>query len=668
MTFEPKQQFHVAPDGDDSSPGTVGLPFASLQRAQEAVRAHTAAMNKDIVVNLHSGTHVLDEPLRLSSAEGDSGENGFRVIYQAYGWGTPEQASVVVSGGRSIAGWSPADQDDPDQDPDGEDNEGDDEEARPQVWRAAVGDLDTRQLYVDGMRARRARLALGRFGGLPGKVVETEEGYLTDSAEPLSWERPEDIELVYLAQPGTWYFYSEVRCGVAAITKEGDATKITMDQPCYRWFRQNHQGRFKPEVLHPGPPTHVENSRSFLTDPGTFYLDRSNPGDHVLYYIPRPGEDMARAEVIAPALEQLVDGQGEPDSPLHDVTFRGLTFSHATWMGPSEPTGFCHLFGPIYEGGDTPHFDDPYDVSESARTMPGNIRFHHSAKIVLEDNRFTRLGSQALELSLGSSEAIVRGNVFTDVSGGGIQVGNRQPDTDLDRENRDDVIENNLVHDIGVEYKGSVAIYLEMTQRAKVAHNQLNSLPYIGIVLGEFWKRYDVGETTAYGNEILNNKVFDAMNALWDGGGIWTSAAQGTSFEDASTVSGNLVYETAPPEPGPPFPPGEELGFKLGYGLMIDDFSHYIVWRENVAYRTGAAAISCGPELHQVVTGNFVDNYATFADFGCLDPGSVFGAKDNTLLRGDPAEACAENPASAAIVANAGLEPRYRHLLSETIG
>jgi hypothetical protein len=78
VTFEPKMQLHVAPWGDDSSPGTAGLPFATLQRAQQAVRASTAGMKKDIVVNLHRGTHVLTEPLVLSDAAGDSGQNGHR--------------------------------------------------------------------------------------------------------------------------------------------------------------------------------------------------------------------------------------------------------------------------------------------------------------------------------------------------------------------------------------------------------------------------------------------------------------------------------------------------------------------------------------------------------------------------------------------------------------
>lgn len=646
MTFEPKQQYHVAPWGDDAAPGTVGLPFATVQRAQRAVRASTAGMAKDIVVNLHKGTHVLTEPLRLTARSGDSGENGFRVIYQAYGWGTPAQERAVVSGGRRITGWHVAD------------------EAR-NVWRADVGDLQTRQLYVNGERVTRTRADLGKHGGLPGNVMETDVGYVTDSTEPQSWQNPEDIELVYLAQPGTWYFYSEPRCGIADISGDEHSTTITMDQPGFRWFRQNHQGTFKPELLHPGPPTHAENSRSFLIEPGTFCLDRSSPGEHVLLYIPRPGENLEAAEVIAPVLEQLVEGSGEPGAPVHDITFRGLTFSHATWNGPSEPTGFSHVFGPIYEAGDTTHFNDPYDVSDSARTMPGNVRFHAAERIVLEDNRFVHLGGQALELSLGCSESIVRGNIFVDVSGGGIEVGNRHPDTDEDRINQRNAIENNLIHTIGVEYKGSIGIYLEKTQRARVAHNQVNDLPYIGIVLGEFWTHHKDGETIAFGNQILDNRIFDVMNSLWDGGGIWTAASQGTSFEDGSLVSGNLVYDTAPPEPGPPGPPGWELGFKLGYGLMIDDFSHYVTWRENVAYRNGAAAVSGGPELRHRVTGNFWDNDAALRDLGCLDAGSVFVATGNILLEGDRAEACLRIPACAAIVANAGLEPAYRHLLHE---
>jgi hypothetical protein len=47
------------------------------------------------------------------------------------------------------------------------------------VWLAEVDDLNTRQLYVNGLRAERAGI-----DGLPGRVTVTETGYVIDSTEP----------------------------------------------------------------------------------------------------------------------------------------------------------------------------------------------------------------------------------------------------------------------------------------------------------------------------------------------------------------------------------------------------------------------------------------------------------------------------------------------------
>lgn len=641
-------EFHVAPDGSDSAPGTPERPFATLQRAQAAVREQTDGMAADVVVHLHAGTHVLAEPLLLSSAAGDCGENGHRVIYQGFG-ARPE--AVVVSGGRRIGGW-----------------ELHDEERN--VWRADAGDLVTRQLYVDGRRAMRARLRGGDAVALPGNVVQTEEGYVTDSTEPQSWVNPQDIELVYRGHSG----FGEPRCGVAAISGDERSTTITMDQPCYRWFRQNHTGRWgdgprgfgqKIEFAPPGP-VWVENSLSFLTEPGTFYLDRSQAGAHVLYYIPRGGEDLARAEVVAPSLEQLVDGAGKPGAPLRDVTFRGLTFAYATWNGPDEPTGFSHVFGPIYEGGDTEHFEDPWDSSQSARSMPGNVRFRHSQRIVVEDCRFTRLGADGLEMSLGSEANVVRGNLFTDISGGGISIGARQPDTDLDRVNPDNVIENNLVYAIGVEYKGGIGIYAEKVQTTVIAHNEVHDVPYTGISFGEYWTHYPEGETTAHGNRILENHVYRCMQALSDGGGIFTAAHQGTSYDDGSQVRGNHVHDMAC-SPTPLY--GQTGGLQLGeeepdnsFGLYADDDANFVVWEGNVVYRIGGAPVS-GCPLHNTFVGNFFEGI-TEPSFWCTRGDRYVRSERNVALSpdGDIERQCAELPAAAEVVHQAGLDPAFRYL------
>lgn len=634
-------QLHVAPWGRDVWPGTKRRPFATLQRAQRSVRASTARMRADIVVNLHAGTHVLREPLQLTNAAGDSGENGHRVIYQAYRHDTRRQHRVVVSGGRRISGWRP---DDP--------SKG--------VWRADVGALETRQLFVDGDRATRARLDGGRRGGIPGDLTATENGYVTTSTIPQSWENPEDIELVYHGQLPL-YNFSEPRCGVAAVSGDSRSSTITMDQPCYRWFRRNHRGTWDGFDFQPGPPSHVENSRSFLTEPGTFYLDRSRPGAHVIYYLPRPGEDLRRATVVAPVLERLVDGHGTPGAPVHDVSIRGLTFSYATWLGPSQPTGFSQVFGPLYEAGDAGEDpSDPWDMSDEAKAVPGNVRFVHARRIALENNRFTRLGSDALELSLGSSENLIQGNLFTDVSGGGIAIGNRYPHTELDKINRANRVANNWVHGIGVEYEGSVGISIEKTQETTVEHNQINDTPYTGLTFREFWTPYPQGQTTAYGNRIMSNRVFDTTERHLDGGGIWTAAPQGTSHEDGSVVAGNVVHDATPsrdiyyPEDTP------DWG---GLGLFPDDDSTYITWRDNIVYRTGDAAIGgCLPLGYLIFTHNYWDNDTPA--WGCTGEHHIV-VEGNTLLDGDPEQACARIPRCSGIVSSAGLEPPYRRLLSE---
>jgi hypothetical protein len=109
--------------GDDDWPGTIDhRPFATPADAQRAVRARTARTASDMVVNLRGGTYRLPAPLRMTGD--DSGRGGRRVVHQAYGFGTPGQEKVTLSGGRSVTGWRP--------DPE-----------REEVWRAGVGCRET---------------------------------------------------------------------------------------------------------------------------------------------------------------------------------------------------------------------------------------------------------------------------------------------------------------------------------------------------------------------------------------------------------------------------------------------------------------------------------------------------------------------------------------------
>src|SRR5882724_3845553 len=80
------QPYYVAPTGSNGNPGTLENPFATIGRAQQAVRQKPGS------VWLRGGTYYLPEKLVFSA--GDSGSKAAPVVYQAYG-----QEQPVLSGG-----------------------------------------------------------------------------------------------------------------------------------------------------------------------------------------------------------------------------------------------------------------------------------------------------------------------------------------------------------------------------------------------------------------------------------------------------------------------------------------------------------------------------------------------------------------------------------------
>ena len=125
--------FYVSPNGTGSS-CTSDAP-CSITQAQTVVRSAAGTMNADLVVNLADGTYRLAAPLVFTGA--DSGTNGHTITWQAASGAHP-----VLSGGKSITGWAVSD-------------------SSKNIWKAAApGTFATRQLYVDGKIATRARSVL----------------------------------------------------------------------------------------------------------------------------------------------------------------------------------------------------------------------------------------------------------------------------------------------------------------------------------------------------------------------------------------------------------------------------------------------------------------------------------------------------------------------------
>lgn len=131
-------EISVSAAGDDAAAGTRQAPFRTLRRALEALRLSHAT---NITLSLADGTYRLDETLRFDADR--FGPDGAHVTMRAMPGAKP-----VISGAVKVEGWTLHD-------------------ASLNIYRAHVGAHRSRQLYVNGKRATRARTTANPPGFLP---------------------------------------------------------------------------------------------------------------------------------------------------------------------------------------------------------------------------------------------------------------------------------------------------------------------------------------------------------------------------------------------------------------------------------------------------------------------------------------------------------------------
>ena len=546
---------HAAPNGTgDACSASAPCP---LLTARDKVRTLNTNMNEDIVVYLHGGTYRLDAPFTLSPE--DSGTNGYEVVYEAY----PGEAPLL-SGGRNVYGWTV-------------------HNAAKGIYRAPVPPtLRTRQLYVGGKRAQRAR---GLFNA-PG-FQKSADGYTAPDTTLAGWAHPNDLEAVHLT------YWKNFRCGVASV----QGTAVAVAQPCWE-LSQLHQG------FAMGVPTWFENAIELLDTPGEWYHDTHAD---LLYYVPRAGENITTAEVIAPALETLVSLEGTLDEPVHDITLRGLTFSHATWLQPSTAEGYPALQAGYHYAGTA--------ASPSHRATPGNVTLRRAENVLLEGNEFSHLGAYALALTYGCRDNRIEGNVFRDVSSGAIRVGDVDLPTTTDPREvaTNNVVRNNVVEDTGQDLFDGVGIFAGYTDGTQIEHNELRNLSYTAISVGWGWS---TAPTVAQNNHVAFNRASHVMRRLADGGMTYTLSRQ-----PSSSITDNYFHDQI-----------HDFGsIYLDQGTM-----HYSVLRNVVSsapYWYILQPVVAPPAQENVVQYNYTDTASEYCCGGlgcCSDINTV---SDNTVVQ-----------------------------------
>lgn len=629
--------------GRDSNDGrSPGAAFRTLGRAGEIVRAERPA-DGTVTVFLRGGRHELAETLVLTA---DNSGASRRIVFHAYAGERP-----VISGGRRITGWTLHD-------------------PAKQIWRAPAPEfggapLITRQLFVNGRRAIRARSA----GGLPDGELVTETsvtseyrddkdivyiGHRTSMTEMLQWGHSGDIELVYQK------LWTSPRAPVASIVPDGGKVRLVMKQPAFFWV--NNKGMTSPR----GEPVYVENAYELLDEPGEFYLDRRAGA---FFYRPRAGENLATAEVIAPVLQTLVRLEGSRDRPIGEVEFVGIGFEHTTWMTPTSD-GFPDAQNAVtrhrFSRERTKHLGRTwsYDTHPLFREFieDGAVTLHRARDVRFTNCTFSRLGYIGLLLRTGCADVRIIGNRFDDISSTAIQIGDGYDRSDRETFYPSDdsaiirriEVANNRVTRAGAEYSSACGVAWVYPQDLTVAHNDIGHLPYSGLHGGWGWAWIGGADRAATGGltderrpptkrvTISANFIFDISRRLVDSGNIYLLGdTSGDGPGNLNVVRENYLlngfntYGAIYPDEGSSF-------YRIERNVIENSTRWLNIWKESV---------------HDIASdGNFT-NAPAVTNRGAATPVTNTTAYLAYARSGD----------AEAIVARAGLEPDFRHLRREPL-
>ncbi|GAA0609101.1 hypothetical protein GCM10010174_27970 [Kutzneria viridogrisea] len=506
---------HVSPTGAGDA-CTAAAP-CSLTTAQARTGPHT--------VELAGGRYRLTEPLRLVAA--NSGQV----------WRAAPGEQPVLDGATRVTGWHRHEQD---------------------KWVADVPVGSTaRQLFVNEVRA------------VPARGLGCAKSQCTASATGLSGVDPRvglihDLKDVRVVLNARW---RDFHCGIESVS----GTTVTMRQPC--WGNANTPTQTGWQSASPTGSAYqgvdwFENAYELLGTPGQFALDS---GASKLYYVPRPGEDLATADVELPHTEQLLTVTG-----ASDLTVSGITFADTAWANPE---GYVGAQAGYYVNGTRTGTisgaGEDYARTQTAVTVSAGkgVRF--------SGNRFTRLGGAGIALDKATSNSVVEDNGFTDLSGGAIFVGDV---LHSGVKTADNVVRDNAISRIGQEFRDAVGIFGGYNEGLTVDHNTVSQVPYTGISVGWGWNFVGDGDTQ-HNVLVSHNKVSDFMLTLHDGGAIYTQAQSPGSRVYANDIA---------------FAPGVSAN-----GIYHDERSSYYTTANNVVR-----------DVPQAGTGtNWVSSWASWSAF-----------------------------------------------------
>jgi hypothetical protein len=548
-----QQTIYVSPSGADTNSGTISSPLLTLAGAKAKVATVNSSMTGDIDVDFRGGTYPFSAPVAFGAS--DSGSSGHTVYYQAYPGETP-----VFDGGTAVTGWTLYD-------------------SSKNIWVANLSrTTKLRSLYVNGQRQTLARSAgtqtaiggSGTYSVAAGSAWALDSGstysgiQLSSAGLPSSFTNQGDLEIVN--QDG--FSFDDV--GLSSVSTSGSTLTATLQEPIgaialtmpIAWG-----SAFFDSTTLSNNHFYLQDAYELIDQPGEFYFDHSAGK---LYYDKPSATNLSTASVIAPLAQQLMTIQGtSTSSRVHNISFSGLTVQHTDWSllnvdgSYGEATVQSNaLYSKFWSTGNW-HTAMGSGSSGYANTtvMPAVVQVQNADDISFTGNTFTGLGAGALNLGNDTIGSLVKGNVFTDISGSAVTVGTPYNTyigdgdfaTGVEGVPTDDTISDNVIDRAAAEFLQTIPIATYYANGLTISHNEVTNAPYTAISMGwgfnAFYNDQPSGSksTDAGDNSIDHNIIANSMTRLHDGGAIYTLGAQ-----PGSVIQSNLIENTGGVDQGNP--------------------------------------------------------------------------------------------------------------------
>ena len=493
----------------------------AVRKAREMRRLGQAT---EVTIHLSEGVYQLYEPLRLRPED-----SGLQIVGN----------HAVISGGMDIKNWK----------------------KQGKLLVADVPDfngrpIDFRQLWVNGKKAIRAR-DVQDFEQMHRIMTYDKKNHVLwipkKAADKFVNGKSVNGKSLEMVLHEMWCT-SNLR--IKNLTVHGDSVAVTFHDPEAKiQFEHPWPSPMTPNTGHPSP-FYLTNAKKLLDEPGEWYHDIR---EHKLYYMPEATSDIKHQpsdiHAVVPVLETLVEVIGTPEHPVKNITIKGVTFSHTTWMRPSEK-GHVPLQAGMYlvEAYKLrPQIDRPNNHKLDNQGWLGRadaaVELRNAENVNFDDCRFEHLGGSGVDYVTGCHGGAVTNTTFTDIAMNGYVCGSFSPaglETHLPYQPTDfrevctkQEVSNSEFYDVTNEDWGCVAICAGYVSNMNIEHNTIHDVSYTGISLGWGWNRDLV---CMKDNKVHANLIYNYAQHMYDCAGIYTLGNQ-----PGTMITENVVRDIAKP-------------------------------------------------------------------------------------------------------------------------